>query len=77
MQNLLSQNILFVKEFEPYDFKNMGQLAVEVEYTDGSTDMLTTPTKNPNGTDKGDFKDEKEFYEFIEWLKQNNIKRRL
>lgn len=77
MQNKLSKNIVFAKCFEPYDFtENFGQLAVEIEYTDGSTDMLTTPMDPKLGNDRGDFKDEVEYYQFLSWLKEQDVKRK-
>jgi hypothetical protein len=41
----LNQNIIFVKNYELYDFsKNMGQLAVMLEYTSGDKQMLSSST---------------------------------
>lgn len=51
----------------------MDQLAVEIKYTDGDTDMLTTPMDPSKGSDKGDFINEDEYYEFINWLIKNGV----
>lgn len=72
MQDKLSQNIVFVESFTPLNFKDtMGQLAVEVKYTNGDKDVLTTPMPPEKGSDKGDFKSEEEYFQFITYLKSN------
>lgn len=74
MENKLSKNIIFVKCFEPYDFtRNMGQLAVEITYTDGDTDMLTTKSTKNNVHSSFEFKDNEEYFEFIKFLQNRNI----
>jgi len=73
----LNKNILFVKYFEPYDFtKHMGQLAVEITYTDGDTQMLTTKSTKENVCSSYEFSNEREFYDFIDFLKDNHINRK-
>lgn len=73
-QTKLSKNILFAKSFTPYDFKEtMGQLAVKITWTDGDIDMLTTPMPKEKGHDNGDFIDEAEYFEFINWLIENKV----
>lgn len=73
-QTKLSKNILFAKSFTPYDFKEtMGQLAVEITWTDGGIDMLTTPMPIEKGSDRGNFEDEAEYFKFIDWLFENNV----
>ncbi len=77
MENKLSKNIIFVKCFEPYDFtRNMGQLAVEITYTDGDTEMLTTKSTKDNVFSSFEFEDEAEFYKFIVFLQEKNIPRK-
>jgi porphobilinogen deaminase len=77
MENKLSKNIVFVKCFEPYDFtRNMGQLAVQVTYTDGDTDMLTTKSTKENVNSSFEFENEQEFYQFLEFLQSKNIPRK-
>ncbi|CAL2106688.1 hypothetical protein T190115A13A_270045 [Tenacibaculum sp. 190524A02b] len=54
-KDILDQNPTFIKSFTLYDFRrNMGQLAIEIEYTSGDTQMLTTPSTKDNVSDKGD-----------------------
>ena len=74
MQNLLSQNILFVKGYTPYNFIGMGQLAVEIKYTNGETDMLTTKSIKQNVHSSFEFNSEQEYFDFIQFLNSNNIK---
>ena len=74
MEDKLSQKLVFVSSYTPYDFtRNMGQYAVRVNYTNGDYDMLTTKSTKPNVYDKGDFKDEREFFDFLTWLDKNNV----
>ena len=76
MKNKLSKNVIFAKYFEPYDFtETMGCLAVKVEYTCGDCDMLTTKSTNSNVHQSYEFENDKEFYEFIEYLKANDVKK--
>jgi hypothetical protein len=73
-EDKLSKNIIFVKCFEPYDFsRNMGQLAVEITYTDGDTDILTTKSTKDNVFSSFEFDSDKEYFEFIKFLQENKI----
>lgn len=46
---VLDQDKMFIKSTTPFDFnRNMGQYALEITYTNGDTQMLTTPSLNPN-----------------------------
>lgn len=76
-QKKITKNIIFAKSFTPFDFtKNMGQLAIKITYTDGDTDMLTTPPDEARKNftnDKGDFANIEEYFQFIDWLKQEGI----
>jgi len=78
MENKLSKKLVFAKCFVPFDFSvNMGQLAVEITYTDGSTDMLTTKsTKKEMFYCSFDFINDEEYYDFLEFLINNNIPRK-
>ena len=70
-KHLLSKNPIFIKGYTPYDFtRNMGQLAVEIKYTCGYTDMLTTPSTKENVSDKGDFSVD-EYYTFLTEIKKH------
>lgn len=71
----LDQNILYVKSWQPFDFQNMGQQAIELKFTSGDTQMLTTPIDPARGNDRGDFKDEAELMEFAEYLTKRGIPR--
>lgn len=54
----LDQDKMLIKKVTPYDFtKYMGQYALEIEYTNGDTQMLTTPALNPSCHGKADFAD--------------------
>ena len=45
----LDQDIAFIYSFIPFDFrKNSGQMAIELTFTNGDTQMLTTASTNPN-----------------------------
>lgn len=76
--NKLNQKPPFIEKFRVYDFKTtMGKLALELKYTNGKTQMLTTPSTRPENTnDKGDFSTEDEFLKFIEYLKKHNVKQK-
>ncbi len=77
METKLRKNIIFVQYFEPYNFMaNMGQLAVEITYTDGDTEMLTTKSIYDNVRGLSDFADVKEYYEFINFLIEKKIPRK-
>lgn len=74
--DILDQKLLFIASYTPFDFsKYMGQLAVEIKYTNGETQMLTTRSTNPNVFDTPEFETTEDYYEFIEFLNKNNIKR--
>ena len=73
----LSKNIIFVKCYEPFDYtRNFGQLALEITYTDGDKDVLTTKTTKDNVRASFNFNDEAEFYSFIEFLEDKKIPRK-
>lgn len=77
MENKLKKNLVFVKCYEAYDFmKNMGQLAVQITYTCGDTQMLTTKSTRENTNSSFEFLNEVEFYSFIKFLNENSIKRK-
>ena len=77
MESKLSKKLVFVKCFEPYDFsRNMGQLAVQITYTDGDTDMLTTKSTKDNVHSSYEFDSEEEYYQFLEFLISKNIPRK-
>jgi len=77
MENKLSKKLVFVKCFEPYDFsRDMGQLGVEITYTDGDTDMLTTKSTKENVNSTFDFINNEEYYNFLEFLINKNIPRK-
>ncbi len=66
----LDQDITFVYSFIPFDFrKNMGQLAIELTYTNGDTQMLTTESTNPNHRGTYEFDSDEDYFEFIKQLK--------
>ncbi len=50
----LSQDKMFIKHFTSYDFTNSavgggaGQHVLEIHYTNGSKDVFTTKSTNPN-----------------------------
>tara|TARA_R110000772_G_C13310268_1_gene440076 strand:+ start:17929 stop:18153 length:225 start_codon:yes stop_codon:yes gene_type:complete len=68
--SLLSQAPTFISSFIPYDFRKlMGQYAVEIFYTNGDKDVLTTPMSSEMGNDKGDL-NEDEYFELITELKK-------
>lgn len=73
VQFQLNQKLMFIKSYEPLDFtKNMGQYALEINYTNGDKDVFTTPPRSPfneRTNDKGDFSSEEEFFEVCKWLK--------
>ena len=71
----LRKNIFFASHYQVYNFVGMGHLAVEITYTDGSTDMLTTKSTNRNVFASFDFYDEKEYFQFIKFLEINNVKK--
>ena len=74
MKENLRSKLIFMMNFVAYDFtKTTGQYALEINYSNGDKDMFTTPMKPGVGSDKGDFKDEKEFFETVSYLKLNNI----
>lgn len=76
MENKLNKRLVFVKSYEPYDFtKNMGQYGVEIIYTDGSTQMLTTKSTLSNVYASSDFDTDDEYFEFLNLLKQSGIPR--
>lgn len=61
----LDQDPLSISKMIPYDFtKTMGQYALEIVYTNGDTQMLTTPMNPGRGSDKGDFNSYEELVEF-------------
>lgn len=71
--HLLSQKPLFIKSFTPLDFtKLMGNYALEINYTNGEMDMLTTPMPPDIGSDKGNLTEE-EYFEFIGVLQKLNL----
>lgn len=77
MQTKLIKNIIFIKSYDVFDFtKNLGQLAVEVTYTCGETQMLTTRSTKDNVRATYDFDHDTEFYDFVKFLKDNNIQRK-
>jgi len=77
MENKLRKNVVFVKSFEVYDFKtNFGQLAVEIVYTDGETQILTTKSTKDNVHSSFEFSSEVEYFEFIKFLQQQGIPRK-
>lgn len=77
MESKLRKKLVFVKCFEPYDFsRNMGQLAVEITYTDGDTEMLTTKSTKDNVHSSYEFNNEDEYYQFLEFLMSKNIPRK-
>ena len=70
----VKENLLFVKCFEPYDFtKSTGQLALQITFTNGETLMLTTKSKKTNVSASFDFVDFKEYFDFVDFLKSNNV----
>ena len=56
--------------------KNLGKLVVEVTYTDGDVDLLSTKSTKENVFDSFDFNDENDFYKFIKFLQENDIPRK-
>ncbi len=75
--NKLDKNLMFLTSYCPYDFqKNMGVYAVELKWTDGDTQMLTTPTTKPErSSDRGDFKSEEDYFTFLEYLKTEGFQK--
>jgi hypothetical protein len=71
----LRQNIFFALHYQVYNFVGMGQLAVEITYTDDSTDMLTTKSINTNVHSTFDFNSDEEYFQFIKFLETNNVKK--
>ncbi len=72
----MEQEVMFIDNYKPFDFtQGMGQYALEINYTNGDMDMLTTPMSPTRGSDKGDFKDKAEMFSFIESLSAQGIKR--
>jgi hypothetical protein len=71
----LRQNIFFALHYKVYNFVGMGQLAVEITYTDDSTDMLTTKSTNTNVHSTFDFNSDEEYFQFIKFLETNNVKK--
>lgn len=70
-QDKLSKRAVFIERWVPYDFtKNMGFYAVDVFYTDGDKDTLTTKSTNPNVHQKWDFQNEEEFFSFLDFLSE-------
>lgn len=72
---LLKKKVMFIESYTPFDYtKNIGQYALEINYTNGDKDVFTTPMPANLGNDRGDFKDLSEFKKTVDWLK-NNCKR--
>jgi len=70
----LDQDIIFVSSFIPYDFtKNMGQLGLEIKFTNGDTQMLTTASTNPNHFGTYEFDSDEEYFQYISYLKAQGI----
>lgn len=73
----LSKNVIFVKHFEPIDCSNtLGQMVLEITYTDGDKDVLTTKSTMGNVRASFDFENEDQFYQFVKFLQDNNIPRK-
>lgn len=66
----LDQNKVFIVSVMPYLFKNMGQCALEIIYTNGDTQMLTTKSTNPNHFENYDFETEQDMLNFYETIKK-------
>lgn len=74
MLELLKEKLIFIQNCIAYDFREfMGQYALEVRYTNGQMDMFTTPMPPEKGNDTGDFKDEKEYFDTVNYLKSQGI----
>lgn len=62
---VLEQDKAFIKKTTPLDFtKNMGQYALEVEYTNGDTQMFTTKSSNPNQFGTHEFETKEDMLNF-------------
>lgn len=67
---IIKSKLIFIEGHKAYDFtKNMGQYALEVNYTNGDKDMFTTPMPEHMGSDRGDFKSTEEFLEAVNFLR--------
>jgi hypothetical protein len=88
MENKLSKNIIFVKNFEPYDFHTETKNRLEyysliITYTCLEKQEFRTKSKNPDffkkyGRDDEEstityFDSDKEYFEFIKFLQENKI----
>lgn len=70
----IKNKVDFISSAIAYDFtERMGQYALELRYTNGSTDMLTTKMPADIGHDPGDFESEKEFFDAVHFLKSENL----
>ncbi len=70
----LDQDTIFIDSIIPMDFtKNFGQLALEIKYTNGDTQMLTTKSENPNVYGTHEFETKEEYMGFIEKLKNDKL----
>ncbi len=66
----LDQQPMFIEKMIPMDFtRNMGCYALEVHYTNGDTQMLTTKSTNPNVYQSFEFDDLAQLTEFYEKYK--------
>lgn len=75
-QDIIQSKLVFISNVIPYDFnRNMGQYALEVNYTNGDKDMFTTPMDPSRGSDKGDFKSVDEFNECITYCQSKGLLR--
>ena len=58
-KHILNQNPIFIEGYKPYDFtKNRGQYGLEITFTNGDTQMLTTPSTKDNVNDIGDISED-------------------
>lgn len=70
----LNQKVQFVDSYVPYDFtENLGMLAVQIFYTNGNTQMLTTKSTKTNVNSSFEFENETEYFWFLEYLQTRNI----
>lgn len=70
----IKNKVDFISSAIAYDFtERMGQYALEIRYTNGTKDMLTTKVPEDMGHDRGDFESEKEFFDTVSFLKSENL----
>ena len=70
----LEQHIIFIDCFIPYDFTKLGgQLALEIKYTNGDTQMFTTASTLPNHSSTYEFDNDEEYFKYISYLKEQGV----